>query len=72
MLKGQFIGISTYTNKAETSQANNQMVNLKLVEKHEQTQTRGRKTIKKVAEINDTKTKKTYYTKNQFNKMLFL
>jgi hypothetical protein len=25
-----------------------------------------------VAEINDTKTKKTYYTKNQFNKMLFL
>jgi hypothetical protein len=37
MLRGKFIATSTYINKAETSQINNLMVHLKLLEKQEQT-----------------------------------
>jgi hypothetical protein len=62
MLKGKFIAISAYIKKIETSQINNLMMYLKLLEKQEQTKpktSRWREITKILAEINEIETKQT-------------
>jgi hypothetical protein len=63
MLRGKFIAISAYIKKAETSQINNLMMHLQLLEKQEQTKPKSsswREIIRIRAEINEIKTKKLY------------
>jgi hypothetical protein len=62
MLRGKIIAISAYIKKPETSQINNLMMHLKLLEKQEQTKpktSRSREIIKIRAKINEIKTKQT-------------
>jgi hypothetical protein len=64
MSKGKFIAISAYIKKkkTETSQINNIMMHLRLLEKQEQTKpksSRLREIVKIRAKINDIKTKQT-------------
>jgi hypothetical protein len=77
IVRGKFIPISAYINKTETSQINNLIMHLKLLEKQEQPKsksTRQREKVKIRAEINEIKTKKNKkktkkqnYKKNQIN-----
>jgi hypothetical protein len=62
MLRGKFIAISTYIKKTETSQINNLMMYLRLLEKQEQTKpktSRWREIIKIRGKINEIKIKDT-------------
>jgi hypothetical protein len=68
VLRGKFIAISAYIEKTETSQINNQMMHLKLLEKQEQTKpqtNRWREIIKIRAEINEIETKQTVQRINE-------
>jgi hypothetical protein len=60
MLRGKLIAIRAYIKKTETSQINNLMIDLKLLEKQEQTKpktSRQREIIKIRVKINEIKTK---------------
>jgi hypothetical protein len=60
VLRGKLIAISAYIKKTETSQINNLMMHIKLLEKQEQTKpktNRWREIIKIRAEINEIETK---------------
>jgi hypothetical protein len=58
MLRGKFIAISAYIKKAKTSQINNLMMHLKVLEKQEQNKPNtGR--WKEIIKINEIKTKHT-------------
>ena len=62
VLRGQFITIQSYLNKQEKSQINNLTLQLKKLEKEEQTKpkvSRRKEIIKFRAEINEIETKKT-------------
>jgi hypothetical protein len=61
--KVKFIAMSAYIKNTESSQINDQMLHLKLLEKQEQAKSktnRRRKIIKITAEVNELETKKPY------------
>jgi hypothetical protein len=68
MLRGEFTAISAYTKKTETSQINNLMMHLKLLEKQEQTklETNRRRAIIKIrVKKNEIETKETVQRINE-------
>jgi hypothetical protein len=74
VLKGKFIATSVYINKAETSQMNNLMMYLKLLEKQEQTTlqtSRRREIIKSRVGINKMETKQTIQRISETESWLF-
>jgi hypothetical protein len=73
VLRGKFIAMSAYIKKTERSQINDLILQLKLLEKHEQAnpKTSRKKEIIKMTEINEIETKKNH-TKSQQNKKLIL
>jgi signal recognition particle subunit SEC65 len=60
VLRGKFIAMSAYIKKTERSQINDLILQLKLLEKHEQAnpKTSRKKEIIKMTEINEIETKK--------------
>jgi hypothetical protein len=68
VLRGKFIAIRAYIKKAETSQINNLMMHLHLLEKQEQIKpkhSKQREIIKIRAKINEIKTKQTIQRINE-------
>jgi hypothetical protein len=63
VLRGKFIAMSAYIKKTERSQINDLILQLKLLEKHEQAnpKTSRKKEIIKMTEINEIETKKKTY-----------
>jgi hypothetical protein len=73
MLSGKFIAISAHIKKTKTSQINNLMMYLKLLEKQEQTKpktSRWREIIKIRAKSNEIKTKQTAQRINETKKLV--
>jgi hypothetical protein len=67
ILRGKFISMSAYIKRTETSQINDLMIHLKVLEKQEQANpktNRRREIIKIRAKINEIETNKQKHTKN--------
>ena len=74
VLRGKFIAIQSYLKKQETSQINNLNLNLKQLEKAEQTKpkvSRRKEIIKIRAEINEIETKRTIAKINKTKSWFF-
>jgi hypothetical protein len=74
VLRGKFIAISAYIKKPETSQINNLMIHLKLLEKQEQTKpktSRWREITKIRVELNEIETKQTVQRINETKSWFF-
>jgi hypothetical protein len=68
MLRGKFVATSAYVKKTETSQINNLIMHLKLLEKQEQTKpkpSRWREIVSIGAKINEIEMKKTIQRINE-------
>jgi hypothetical protein len=73
VLRGKFIAVSAYIKKTETSQINNLMMYLKLLEKQEQTKPKNskqREIIKMRAKISEIETKQTIQRINETKRFL--
>jgi hypothetical protein len=74
VLRGKFIDMNTYIKRTESSQINDLMLHLKLLEKQKQANTktsRRREIIKVRAEINKTETKKSIQRINETKSWFF-